>query len=254
MRESFYNIMDIKEYLKWFVGFVDAEGNFYINKNCDTQTFSIHLSIKDKENLYQLKKILNFGQVYEDKKNNRVLFSVSKKEILNLFLIPIFNEFPLLTRKLYQYEAWKEILIKRINKEKFNKLISYDKTSRKDITVQDLKNKSYFDSWMIGFIEGEGSFMIINDNHTSRPKFSICQKYDKIILEAIREKLNMKAKVFLEKENFYRLTIRSKKDLTTLIKFIAESKIKFQGYKGKQYQDWCKKIEQLEQYKDCLKK
>lgn len=99
--------MDIKEYLKWFVGFVDAEGNFYTNKNCDTQTFSIHLSIKDKENLYKLKNILKFGQVYEDIKNNRVLYlySVSKKEILNLFLIPIFNEFPLLTRKLYQYEV-----------------------------------------------------------------------------------------------------------------------------------------------------
>lgn len=75
--------------------------------------------------------------------------------------------------------------------------------------MQDLKNNTYFDSWIIGFIEGEGSFMIINDNHIPRPKFSICQKYDKIILEAIREKFNIKAKVFLKKENIYRLTIRS---------------------------------------------
>lgn len=245
--------MKNKEYLSWFVGFVDAEGNFYTNKNLDTQTFSIHLSLRDKDNLYKLQKFLEFGKVYEDPKNNRVLISVTKKEILYNLLIPIFEEYPLLTRKLYQYEAWKEILIKRINKVKMDKNLSFKMTANEDKTVKEILDLPYFDNWLMGFIEGEGSFMIINDNKTLRPKFSICQKYDKFILEAIKERLQVGGKVHLEKENFYRLTIRSRKELTNLINFIEESQIQFKGYKGEQYSTWCEKISLLTYYKKCLK-
>lgn len=189
--------ISMKNFLSWFVGFVDAEGNFYTNKKCDTQTFSIHLSLKDKDNLYKLKKFLNFGEVYEDLKNNRVLYSVSKKEILINLLIPIFEEFPLITRKFYQYEAWKEILTKRIKKEKDIKQITYKLTAKQDKTISEIINLPYFDNWLIGFIEGEGSFMIIRDNKTMRPKFSICQKYDKRILEAIKERLEAEGKIQL---------------------------------------------------------
>lgn len=48
-------------------------------------------------------------------------FIISNK--LDLFekLVPIYIKYPLLTRKLYQFEYWKNILEKRIDKEKFNK-------------------------------------------------------------------------------------------------------------------------------------
>lgn len=207
-------------YKKWFVGFTDAEGNFYTNKECDTQTFSIHLSLKDKDNLYLLKKNLNFGEVYEDPKNNRVLFSVTQKELLYTKLIPIFEEFPLLTRKFYQYQAFKEILIKRINKEKNINLIEFHKLAKEDKTIEQLSNLDYFEDWLIGFIEGEGSFFFIKDKDTIRPKFSICQKYDKIILEAIKNKINIKGLVHKEKNDMFRLKCQSKKELQNLIFFI----------------------------------
>lgn len=245
--------MKNKEFIQWLIGFVDAEGNFYTNKNFDTQTFSIHLSLRDKKNLYKLEKLLEFGKVYEDLKNNRVLYTISKKEVLYKQLIPFFETYPLLTRKFYQYSFFKEILEKRINKDKLDeKIIVFKKTSKEDLNVKEILNKPYFDNWLIGFIEGEGSFMVIKDNNKFRPKFSICQKYDKIILEAIKERLSIKSKVFEEKENFYRLTIKSKKELKNLIGFIELSNIKFQGYKGEQYKEWCNKISNLENYKICL--
>lgn len=246
--------MKNEKFEQYLVGLTDAEGCFLIQKKMDSQIFIIRLHKRDISILKEIQQYLNCGNIRETDKD-MIDFVVSNKSDLFYKIYPIFEKYPLLTRKFYQYEYWKEILIKRIKKIKFERIKKpYKLTENIENSIENILNLEYFDSWLIGFIQGDGSFYKRKDGNRIIPEFNICQKYDKIILEAIKKKLNTNVKIYLEKEDFYRLIIGSKKDLISLIQFLENSKIKFQGYKGEQYINWYNKISTLKNYQICLDK
>lgn len=59
---------------------------------------------------------------------------------------------------------------------------------------------AYFPQWLSGFIEREGCFCV---NKRNRPSFSIGQKHDLYLLEAIQLFLGNTTKIQLKKDNFY---------------------------------------------------
>ena len=90
-----------KDFLHWFTGFTDAEGNFLISidRTYVRFRFKISLHIDDLETLNTIKSKLNIGRVVIEKARNRCSFVVQDfKEIKNVICV-IFNKFPLLTSK-----------------------------------------------------------------------------------------------------------------------------------------------------------
>jgi hypothetical protein len=94
------------------VGFTDGDG-----------TFSIYLNKKDKKIslIYQLgqstynlrilnyiKRQLGVGSIYIDNKRSFAQFRIRDRKILESVIFPIFDKYPLLTSKHYNYLKFKE--------------------------------------------------------------------------------------------------------------------------------------------------
>jgi hypothetical protein len=77
--------------------------------------------------LYYIKKNIGAGNVSEEKYTNMAQYSVYSREKLKKYIIPIFDKYPLLTKKFFNYNKFKEAfnILENINlsfKEK-NELI-----------------------------------------------------------------------------------------------------------------------------------
>nr|YP_009690296.1 LAGLIDADG homing endonuclease [Fomitiporia mediterranea]QEG57076.1 LAGLIDADG homing endonuclease [Fomitiporia mediterranea] len=182
-----------KEFLQWFVGFTDAEGSFWINIKNNSEVhfvFQITLHIEDSAVLFYIREKLGVGIVTTQGKT--CSYRLHAFQTIIETLIPIFDRYSLLTHKQLNYKDWREgVFLKKVAKEKGYKIdnITLDSIlklkSRKNslrisydgyILTSDMINKY----WLLGFVEGEGSFYFTN----SKAVFSITQK-DKQVLEAI---------------------------------------------------------------------
>ena len=200
-KKSFSN--NSEEFIKWFVGFSDAESNFSIVLYKDKTAkilyinfrFLIELHVDDIDDLKLIKSKLNIGNdiaVY----GHSCKFTVTHpKDIYKL--IAIFDENNLNTTKYLYYQDFKKA---------FNLYKGRDKTSKDNQTLIDqileLKkamNKSRMNfslpvdhkivisrPWLLGFIEGEGSFYLTRAEF--EPGFSITQSETQLpVMEKIKE-------------------------------------------------------------------
>lgn len=173
-------------FFEWFRGFTDAEGCFYIttqNASPSSSTFSFAFTITvhkdDIKVLEIIKQYLQMGNIYL--KGNVVTFKISKQKEINT-IIEMFTKAPL--NSIKQLEFW-------TFKEAFN---LYTGTKTKDIQlkgqIEALKakmNRSRTDYnwanrkpnitpyWLLGMIEGDGSFYVIFRNNSISLKFDISQ-------------------------------------------------------------------------------
>ena len=178
------------EFLQWFVGFTDAEGSFWINLKNNSEVhfvFQITLHIEDSAVLYYIRDKLDIGLVTIQGKT--CSYRVHAFQTIVEILVPIFDQYPLLTHKQLNYKDWREaILLKKVAKEKgykidkviYNNILklknrmnnlrtSYDAYN----LTKDMVNKY----WLLGFVEGDGSFYFTN----SKAVFSITQKDKKVL-------------------------------------------------------------------------
>lgn len=129
------------QFLKWFIGFSEGDGSFVITRGkC---IFSIHLHIVDLPLLYEIKTQLNMGNVFLNKKS--AIFIVKSKKDIKI-LIEIFNGNIYLRKRQILFEKW---VLNFNNKNKLNIEIIYKKFK-----------PSLNDSWLAGFIDAEGSFLV----------------------------------------------------------------------------------------------
>lgn len=100
------------------------------------------------------------------------------------------------------------------------------------------------DSWMVGFVNGEGSFHLRNN----KCNFYI-EHSDKKVLEFIKYRLDFGPNVLERsvrardlgktRKTLYRLHISSRKDINQLIMFLDnKDNTSLQGYKMIQYNEW----------------
>lgn len=160
-----------KDFLHWFSGFTDAEGNFLISidRNYVRFRFKISLHIDDVETLNTIKSKLNIGSVVIEKSRNRCSFVVQDFTEIKYVICAIFNKFPLLTSKRLDFEDfYKAVIIKKnynrlsdVDKERIINLKNGMNSQRENyiysITESQIKINP---NWFIGFIEGEGTFGI----------------------------------------------------------------------------------------------
>ncbi len=181
------------EFLQWFVGFSDAESAFMINIKNNKEVhfvFQITLHIEDGAVLYTIKDKLGIGIV--SIKGTTCSFRLHSFQVIIENLLPIFDNYPLLTLKQLNYRDWrKAILLKKLDQEKnrslsietFKKIANIKKgmnNLRTNYEGYILTHNMISKNWLVGFVEGDGSFYFSN----STAVFGLTQK-DKKILEAI---------------------------------------------------------------------
>lgn len=84
--------------------------------------------------------------------------------------------------------------------EKRNLKYQNRKNVEQQLQRKNVLTLAYFPQWLSGFIEREGCFCV---NKNNRPSFSIGQKHDLYLIEAIQHFLGNTSKIISKKENFY---------------------------------------------------
>jgi len=158
------------EFLYWFSGFTDGEGNFLISIDREYVRFrfKISLHIDDVEVLNTIKSNLNVGTVTLESSRNRCSYIIQDYEVIKSVICPIFNAFPLHTSKRLDFENFFQAVFIKDNKKLSNtnmsKIVSLKNTmntKREIFTYNTTKSQIIINpNWFIGFLEGEGTFGI----------------------------------------------------------------------------------------------
>ncbi len=241
----------------WLVGFYEADGWFGIFKNGKyvQYEFGIELHKRDTPLLYQVKNLYKLsGNIRTLKdRTNMVVFKVRNKKNLITKIVPIFEKYPILGAKKEQFSLFKYHLVEKntvysqelnLDYKKYsffvNNLFSLHKM------VEDLMKASYFDFWLVGFINGKGCFSVYTAQKEKNPtcSFEIGQTVDGLLLlSAIQKRLALKANVFFcKKTKHYRLKTTSVSGCANVLKFLHNAKVSLKGHKRIQYIQWAKEL------------
>lgn len=195
-----------ERWLQWFIGFNDAEGNFQtypkkrVLKSGEISHYSVgyayHLSLHSRDALLikDIQQILgNVGVIYEYANKPDCRLAVGDKEGLLNLIKNVFDVCPLLANNQFmRYCLLKNGLINEVKKiktlEEFENykskyLASIDQP--RDLIDLYKSGKLDVDNWIIGFINGEGSFYLNKD----KCNFYI-EHTDRQLLELIKMRLD----------------------------------------------------------------
>jgi hypothetical protein len=92
------------------VGFTDGDGCFSVVKSGDTYRlqYSLSQSAYNLRILYYIKSSLGYGSVSKSEKQNWGNFRITDRKVLNQVVFPIFDKYPLLTSKQFNYLRFKK--------------------------------------------------------------------------------------------------------------------------------------------------
>ena len=250
-------------FFPYLVGLIEGDGWFSVTKNGKylKYEFGIELSIRDIQLLYKIKKLLGIGNIdirnknTEDITRSTVLFRIRNKTYLKNIIIPIFDKYPLLSNKIYDYLRFREALLSGVIYSK--DLISYVRPvgSYNNSNIVEYINTKYFQAWLIGFIEAEGCFSIYKPTLDSSKVacFDISQTNGLDLIEAIKSYLNLTNKIYLDKNNNSKLKVSSIRQIENIIKFIKKAPIKLKGHKKLQYLLFLKELRKITRYSNKFK-
>ncbi len=247
-------------FINWLVGFIDGDGCFYFNKSQKgTWVFSLKISQSNYnvKLLAYLKKKLQCGSVKPSGINSSQ-YSLRNPNLLHFFLLPKLSDNPFLTRK----KAWQFFCFKKALEIYIQAQMKVISLPDRDVLLEGIKEQSrsipstfhHFNrissftnsievnlGWLIGFTEAEGSFYLnLKKANSLVHAVSWAQKDEKELLEAIRYKFKMKAKVAQSwKSDFvwYKLVTTSAKTIEKLIP-LFEGKMK--GMKAVEVRKWAR--------------
>lgn len=161
-----------QDFLHWFSGFTDAEGNFLviIDRTYVKLRFKIYLHIDDVQVLYTIKSNLGFGRVVLVASADKNSCAYIVEDSLNVDkLCDIFKRYPLHTSKKLDFFSFYEVSLIKANKKALSdidmaKIISIKNSmnsKREVFTYETFQSQIIINpNWFIGFIEGEGTFGI----------------------------------------------------------------------------------------------
>lgn len=248
---------------QWLVGVTDGDGSFSIirqPKGGDkfNLVFKIGQSPYNLRLLYYIKKQLNVGSVYVEGDNGH--YRIRDRKIINQVIFPIFDKYPLLTTKYFNYIKFKQAYQILENKE----LSKQDKTRRLEALIAKKPSEDYvspawgskrdvlniFETkkimskpWLVGFTEAEGSFFIVQKEVGRLVHcFGMTQKLDKIVLESMRQILHIPAKVQLRevelrsrdktRSTYYKLETTNSRAIQNIVDYFAGT---MKGMKAVEY-------------------
>jgi len=222
--------------------------------------------------LYYIKKQLGVGTVTKD--NTKGQFFIRDRKKLETVIFPIFDKYPLLTSKYFNYLKFKQAFYILENAsltkdEKDQKLFvlkdqpipeNYISPAWNNInlplkTINDVTNVMT-KPWLVGFIEAEGSFYLVSKTSTRIVHgFGLTQKLDSIVLQGIKLTLHISTAVKfkakaprgageqtvpappLESHGYYELKTENSRAISNIIKTFSGL---FKGMKSLEFKLWSK--------------
>jgi len=158
------------DFLHWYSGFTDAEGNFLITLDRQYVKFRFKISthIDDVEVLNTIKSNLNIGRVTLEVSRDRCSFIVENFSDIKNVICSIFKSFPLHTSKRLDFEDFYEAVLIKDKKNLSNadmeriKSLKDSMNLKREIFTHNITESQIIinPNWFIGFIEGEGTFGI----------------------------------------------------------------------------------------------
>lgn len=237
----------------YLVGLIEGNGWFSISNKSKYLLYElgIELHIKDIQLLYKIKKMLGVGVIKFRKTEGRsetVTFSVRNKKHLIDIILPIFDKYPMLSLKQYDYLNFKFYLLSGIIYSK--DLITYSRPKNFIKNIDDLLTVSYFPAWLIGFIEAESCFSVYKPLNLKdyTASFEISQTGGEILIKAIAKYLKLTPKVTVDKYNNFKIKVTSVRSVENIIKFMNKNPIKLLGNKKLQYILWLKQLRTIKRY------
>lgn len=256
----------------WLVGFTDGDGTFYFEttkKNVWSFSFQISQSSANTRVLYFIKSMLKVGQVTIDEKNETSLYRLRKKNLIVNHILPIFDMHPLLTRnKHFKYSLFRQAILTSIDPllstEEKNRQISNLKLQYGNVPKDYLSpvwstvssNLSEFKteviqiihkSWLIGFIEAEGSFYLVRKSKNKLVHaFEITQKDEAVLMEGISLVLGLKV---TEKRTYTTIVTTKQERIQFLSGFFFKT---MKGMKSFDYRIWARSFTRRERGFDYL--
>ena len=248
------------EFEPWLVGVTDGDGTFHFSESKPqvwVLYFKIGQSTYNLRMLYHIKSMLGVGQISVTP-NGDAEFRIRDTKKIVQHIIPIFDKYPLLTSKYYNYDLFKQVSIIKTN--------SSLSTAQKHILISELKSKVRPDnyispawstvnnnvtcltealtvmnkSWLVGFTEAEGSYYLVTKSigrivHA----FEITQKLDKIVLDAISYLLDL---TVVKKKTYYTVGTTNAKRVANIILYFHNT---MKGMKALEYRIWSRSFNKL---------
>lgn len=255
---------------QWLVGFTDGDGCFSIVRQNDkwSLTFIIGQSTYNLRVLHFIKKQLGpSGSIYIEKEGKLAHFRIRNLVTLEKVIFPIFDKYPLLTTKYFNYIKFKEahsILTNSLftSLEK-NNLIFNIINSKPNIIpfispAWSIVNYKVFNyetaslvmskSWLVGFTEAEGSFYLVSKSKDKLVSetvfvgrivhaFEITQKLDEIVLIAIKHLLHISTNVQQKKAGYYTIVTTNSRAIENIIRYFHNT---LKGMKSVEYRIWAR--------------
>jgi hypothetical protein len=97
-------------FYQWLVGFTDGAGSFSIvrQNNKWSLTFKLSQSTYNLRVLHFIKTQLKAGNIYVEKEGSHAHFIIRDCKLIESIVLPIFDKYPLLTTKQFNYNKFKD--------------------------------------------------------------------------------------------------------------------------------------------------
>ena len=214
--------------------------------------FKVAQSFYNLQLLYYIKFMIGVGQVSVPADGNAEYRVRDVKNIIN-YIIPIFDKYPLLTSKYYNYELFRQAAFilndKSISIYERHLLLSDLKIrirpdnyispawSKLHNSVNNLEeaNSVVSKSWLVGFTEAEGSFYLVTKSlNRIVHGFEITQKLDKIVLDAIGLILGISVTA---KKTYFTVGTTNSKSISNIISYYTNT---MKGMKSLEFRIWAR--------------
>lgn len=182
-------------------------------------------------------------------------FRIRDRKTLGSIIIPIFDKYPLLTTKYFNYAKFKKAYSILENSEltvlERNRLLedlkstkpaeSYISPAWDGVTLPladaNEAHKVMSKPWLVGFVEAEGSFYLVSkDAKRIVHGFGVTQKLDVVVLEAIRHILHISTKVvFKKKYNHHMIDTTNSRAISNVSEYFLNT---MKGMKSIEYRIW----------------
>lgn len=187
--------LENKNFFEWLCGLTDGEGSFMFLRTRDGYgfKFQIQLHIDDIKMLHFIQSTLEIGKVYITGSAARFVVTNVKETAK---IIDIFSRYSLNTTKLLNFQDFKkafEIYTSSRLKtqeilDKVEKIRLGMNSLRSDFTLPPSYSVHITPYWLLGFVEGEGSFWLRKNYALA---FTLAQSdKDLVLKEAIKDFFN----------------------------------------------------------------
>jgi hypothetical protein len=228
--------------IAFFIGLLEGDGSIQVNHWREKYlqfrvVVKLKYSEKNHEMLSDMRNQLDMFNIHV--RNNCVLLVEDDQQKLKKFikLVNLFGGL-LLTKCRKRFCFFEYALVNKITVLEYTAIKSnptwFGYNNIKPFNVNELINRACFNDWLIGFFEAESCFCIRKNNNHS---FSIGQKGELEVINAIKHKFLMPNKVQCKSNDFFLIETYNRACLNRIITF-CDNKLK--GQKHIQYLEFSK--------------